>query len=72
MARALRIAATHLTAVGATALASWITWHVTSPGVITSTEFHVTLLVGAPCLIVALSAAWVGNGNPPADTRRER
>ena len=49
----------------------WLTWFRLTPGEITANEFHVALLAGSPCLVVALCAAWVGDGRPPVDTRRK-
>lgn len=66
-----RAVAARAFAVGTAAGTVWSTWWVSTPGVITDNEFKLTLLVGAPCLIVTLCAEWVGNGRPPIDTRRD-
>ena len=47
-------------------------WLVTSPGVLTFTEWRVLLLVGGICLIITLSATWVSKGRPPVDYRGKR
>jgi hypothetical protein len=66
-----RVVVTRAFAVGFAAVVAAYTWWVGTPGVITDNEFKLTLLVGAPCLIVTLCADWVGNGHPPVDTRRD-
>lgn len=60
-----------LFAAGAVTAIAWVSWAVTSPGVITDVEFHLALLVGGVALTVTLCAVWVGNGHPPVDTRRD-
>lgn len=57
--------------VGAVLGVSYIQWRITSPGRLTDTEWHLTLLVGGVALIITLSARWVGRGQPPGATDRD-
>jgi hypothetical protein len=48
---------------------SVVQWTVTTPGVVTDTEFHALLLASVPCMTAVLAARWVDEGARPYDPR---
>lgn len=47
--------------VGAVFGVAYAQWFVTTPGLLTDTEWHVVLLTGGNALIITLCAHWVEN-----------